>query len=138
MYSLEDKDRNLFSYMTEKEILSVKVKHETAIPYGNYKVTITYSDRFKRDMPLIVGVKGFDGIRIHNGSFVGDTDGCPLVGYKSGFLPNENAYWISESKDAFSEFMQIIGPAVGHSQNCLYLDHHGAGRHGRRAGGREL
>ena len=78
--TLEDKDRGLTDSMTVGEISKIKIKKETAIPTGTYKVTITYSNRFKKNMPLINNVKGFEGIRIHSGNTNQDTEGCLLVG----------------------------------------------------------
>lgn len=78
--TLEDKDRGLTDSMFVSEISKIKIKKETAIPTGTYKVTITYSNRFKKNMPLINDVKGFEGIRIHSGNTDKDTEGCLLVG----------------------------------------------------------
>lgn len=78
--TLEDKDRCLNSDMSEEEIIKIKVKGETAIPTGIYNISITYSHKFKRDMPLIENVKGFAGIRIHAGNTDKDSEGCILVG----------------------------------------------------------
>lgn len=78
--TLEDKDRGLTDDMTVSKISKIKIKKETAIPTGTYKVTITYSNRFKKNMPLINDVKGFEGIRIHSGNTDKDTEGCLLVG----------------------------------------------------------
>jgi len=69
---LEDKVRDL-----SKED---KVWGQTAIPSGIYKIVITYSNRFKRDLPLLLNVPQFEGIRIHPGNTAVDTHGCLLVG----------------------------------------------------------
>ena len=76
-HTLEDKDRRL-------EEGAEKVYGETAIPRGMYKVVITYSNRFKKPMPLLLDVPGFSGIRIHPGNDKDDTHGCILVGVGIG------------------------------------------------------
>lgn len=78
--TLEDRDRGITNDMTEEDISKIKVKGETAIPIGTYNISITYSPKFKRDMPLIENVKGFAGIRIHSGNTDKDSEGCILVG----------------------------------------------------------
>jgi hypothetical protein len=81
--TLEDEDRGLTQDMTEEEIRTKKVYGKTAVPIGKYKVVMTWSNRFRREMPLLLDVKGFSGIRIHAGNTAEDTEGCILCGMNS-------------------------------------------------------
>ena len=104
--TLEDKDRGLKDTMSVEEILSIKVKHETAIPTGNYNVDITYSPRFKRNLPLINNVKGFEGIRVHNGNIPQHTEGCVLLGF------NKIKGQVVDSKVTVNKFIDIVQKAL--------------------------
>lgn len=79
-YILEDKDRGLCQNMGLDLIKQLKVHSQTAIPTGIYKVDITYSQRYKKQMPLVCDVIGYEGIRIHPGNTHHDTAGCLLPG----------------------------------------------------------
>ncbi len=63
-----------------KPVSEWKVKGDTAIPVGHYKVTLENSNRFGPDTITINSVEGFEAIRMHGGNTVADTEGCPLVG----------------------------------------------------------
>lgn len=78
--TLEDTDRGLNSTMSVDEILSKKRKGITAIPTGEYDVILTFSPRFKRVLPLLLNVPGYQYIRVHNGNRPDSTEGCLLVG----------------------------------------------------------
>ena len=49
------------------------------IPEGNYPVSVTFSPRFKRILPLIGNVPSRSGIRIHRGTKPEHSKGCILV-----------------------------------------------------------
>ena len=61
-----------------------KVKGRSAIPEGRYAVVISYSPKFKKWLPLLLGGPEFNkewqGVRIHAGNKPEDTQGCILVG----------------------------------------------------------
>ena len=60
-----------------------KIYSKTAIPAGTYKITMEYSPRFKRKLPLLHNVPHFLGILLHNGSKKEHSSGCVLVGNNS-------------------------------------------------------
>ena len=78
--TLEDTDRGLSNTMPTSHIQAEKRKGTTAIPTGRYLMELTVSPRFGRTLPILIGVKGFEGIRIHRGNNHEDTEGCILVG----------------------------------------------------------
>lgn len=71
----------------------LKVKGMTAIPEGRYQMRFTYSPKFGKRLFQLMDVPLFDGIRIHSGNSVKDTQGCILVGNntKVGRLENSRA-----------------------------------------------
>lgn len=78
--TLEDRDRDKNRNGSLDDPGEGKVMHETAIPYGTYKVSVTYSPRFTRDLPRLVNVPHFEGILIHRGNIPEHSSGCILVG----------------------------------------------------------
>ena len=73
-FTCEDQDRKL------EENPGAKIKGRTAIARGLYRLTLSFSNRFKKVMPLIKDVPGFEGVRIHGVNDADDTEGCPLLG----------------------------------------------------------
>jgi Family of unknown function (DUF5675) len=104
--TLEDKDRGLKQSMSVDEIAKIKVKGQTAIPTGTYEVVITFSNRFQKDLPLLLYVKGFEAIRLHSGNTAADTEGCPLIG------TTKSTDFIGQSRDAFGLLFLKIKAAI--------------------------
>jgi Family of unknown function (DUF5675) len=101
-FSLEDTVR-------EKPGLRVdeyKVPSKTAIPCGNYRVIITFSQRFQKHLPLLLDVPGFAGIRIHAGNTEKDTEGCILLG------TGKAQGMVTNSRFAMSIFMPMLEEAL--------------------------
>jgi len=91
-FTLEDAVRN-----------GTKVLGKTAIPIGTYKLIIDASVRFKQDMPHILDVPDFTGVRIHAGNTSADTDGCILLG--STWAGKD---FIGNSKIAYKKFFDKL------------------------------
>lgn len=100
--TVEDKDRGLDDSMEESTIKSRKVYGETAIPLGTYKIEITYSPKFKKNLPLLYNVKGFEGIRIHSGNTAKDSLGCIIVG------KNKKVGMVLDSRSTMTKLMKIL------------------------------
>lgn len=74
--------------------------YDKMIPDGTYRVKLTYSPKFKRDVPIVYNddVPESRGIRIHEGNIVQNTKGCILVG-NWAYLPNK----LGNSKEAIEQ-----------------------------------
>ncbi len=102
LHCLEDTDRGLKSDLPLAGIKELKVQNKTAIPYGRYEVGVSYSNRFKKLMPIVFNVPGFSGIRIHSGNTEEDTEGCPLVGL------SRSTDAVLQSRIAYSRFFEWL------------------------------
>ncbi len=85
-YILEDKCRDFNNDGDLNDEGEAKVYGQTAIPAGKYELALTYSNNFKKFLPLVMGVKGFSGIRIHGGNTEANSLGCPLLGANTDWL----------------------------------------------------
>jgi len=109
-FILEDRDRGLKASMDLADIIRQKVYGKTAIPAGRYQVVITHSARFKRLLPLLIGVPGYEGIRIHPGNRHVNTDGCLLPG-KVYFQENDD-FVVGSSRTASEDLQLKIASAI--------------------------
>ncbi|MEG1553945.1 MAG: DUF5675 family protein [Rikenellaceae bacterium] len=80
----------------------IKVYGSTAIPKGEYKLIWNLSQRFKRNLPLLIDVPNFSGVRIHCGNTCNDTLGCVLVG------ENKSKGSVSNSRKTFARIEDIL------------------------------
>ena len=105
-YTLEDRDRGLKKTDSLLSIKARKLIGITAIPAGRYEVALTWSNRFKKYMPQLLNVPGYEGVRIHVGNYPEETEGCLLVGIGKGTDK------IIDSRTAFTALMQQLESAV--------------------------
>ena len=107
---LEDTDRGLKDSMSLEEIKKIKIKDQTCIPYGKYQILMTYSPKYKKIMPLVNNVKGFEGIRIHSGNTNKDTSGCLLPGF------NKIKGQVINSRETFNKLYSLIQTAINNNK----------------------
>ena len=92
--TIEDIDRGLTQDMPLDKIVKIKVKNQTAIPRGKYRVLMNrippkfsakpYYWKFcKGKVPYLYKVPGFEGILIHMGKNQNSSAGCIIVGYNT-------------------------------------------------------
>ena len=101
-YTLEDKDRGLKQSDTLLYINAKKIFGTTAIPSGSYELIVNVSPKFKRMLPRILNIKGFDGVLMHRGNSADHSLGCILVGYQKG----DNA--IFDSTKAENDLVNLL------------------------------
>lgn len=77
-WTLEDEIRERVG----EPVANWKIRGATAIPAGEYRVTLERSPRFGPDTLTINNVPGFAGVRMHAGNTSDDTEGCPLLGLR--------------------------------------------------------
>lgn len=78
-HTLEDEVREVEG----EPVAAWKIKGATAIPAGDYRVTLEPSARFGPDTLTINDVPGFQYIRMHPGNTSADTEGCILLGMQA-------------------------------------------------------
>lgn len=101
----EDPDRGLNMWMPLKDIEAKKVYGATAIPCGRYEITLTHSPAFGRVLPLLNGVPGWSGVRIHAGNSPADSKGCLLPG------DNKAVGKVLNSRAAEKELVELMQAA---------------------------
>ena len=93
----------------------IKIPGATGIPSGEYEVIIDFSNRFARNMPHVLNVPMFEGIRIHPGNTSADTEGCILLGTLKG---SDRIY---NSKIAFVKFFRKLEEGLKHGKVSIEI-----------------
>ena len=112
-FILEDKDRMLDSEWDLERIKREKVYGRTAIPTGEYRIEWTFSNRLNKPAPILLRVKGYEGIRIHAGNTNADTLGCLIPGTT---MTTDN---VQKSRDATLKVWNIIKIAIDNKEHVF-------------------
>lgn len=119
-------DDKLKCLTLEDTYRKIKIKGETRIQAGRYKVELyhspSFSPKYGHKMLHVMNVPNFEGILIHCGNTNIDTHGCLLVGKKIGVLNHKRA--VLDSKNAYKEIYPIISEAIlrGEEVFITYID----------------
>lgn len=119
LFNITDGKREFICYTLEDEHREKKVKHDTRIPQGTYKITLRtwggfhskYSRRFADvhiGMLEIANVPGFTDILIHGGNTDEDTSGCLLVGNSQKSNIQTSNGFIGESIEAYLDLYKMV------------------------------
>lgn len=107
-YTLEDEIREVPGV----PVADWKIKGQTAIPRGTYRVTLERSARFGPETLTVHDVPGFTAIRMHAGNTVADTEGCPLL----GMAISDTGIVGGTSKPAVVLVKQSVGQALANGE----------------------
>lgn len=113
-FTLEDVVREVPGVPVEKW----KVKNETAIPTGTYELRLEDSPKFGPETPTLLGVPGFQYVRMHSGNNEQDTEGCLILGYK---LTDSGTIVPGTTKSAVLDLKGKIKAAVAAGEK-VYLE----------------
>lgn len=114
-----------FCFTLERPDVSVDPTNpHPCIPAGTYKILLQYSPHFGRTMPHLQDVPGREGILLHFGNYVSDSEGCILVGRLKAdkgaagyFLPNSRTTFdelyaqMQNAQEAGIE-IEVVNPAT--------------------------
>ena len=112
-------DGKMMCHTMEPPLIPNDLHPKGAIAMGYYKVTLSQSPHFKRVLPLLHMVPGFEGVRMHAGNRPEDTRGCVLVGqykeYEKGQL------WLSDARSTEEKLVEYM---LNHTEKNeeIYLD----------------
>jgi len=110
-YTLEDAVREV----VDQPVGNWKIKGKTAIPAGEYRITLETSPRFGMDTLTVNAVPGFTGVRMHAGNTEADTEGCPLLGMEvtpTGIMGGT-------SRPAVALVKEIVRQAIAEGQTVM-------------------
>lgn len=101
--------------VVEAWVQSWKVKGQTAIPYGRYRLAWTTSPRLGRKTLRLLSIPGFDGVLIHPGNTAADSMGCILPGLST------DREKVMGSRLAVEKLEKLLVPLIQSGEE-VYLD----------------
>jgi len=122
-------DGKLSAFVVEDEDRAEKLKGETRIPAGRYKLVVRKSlspltEKYRNRFGwfsyhiMLEDVPGFEYIYIHVGNFESETEGCQLIGLSGNIVNGE--FSNSNSVKAYEEFYKEVYPRLERGEDVFY------------------
>lgn len=99
----------------------LKIYAQTAIPYGRYRVKVTWSPKFKRLLTAILDVPDFIGIRIHSGTSEKSSAGCVIISDKADDGPNGDRNRLIKDNKAMNDLCDLVLKAQKTEMVCIEI-----------------
>ena len=136
LFNVTDNKRKFMCYTVEDEYRSTKVKHETRIPEGTYKLTLRseggfhtrylqkYGPEFHKGMIYVNNVPGFEWILWHTGNSDESTSGCLILGQNQESNLVKKDGWVGSSVSAYKFVYPRVRDAIlsGEDVFVKYID----------------
>jgi len=136
LFNVTDNKRKFMCYTVEDEYRSTKVKHETRIPEGTYKLTLRseggfhtrylqkYGPEFHKGMIYVNNVPGFEYILWHTGNSDESTSGCLILGQNQESNLVKKDGWVGSSVSAYKFVYPRVRDAIlsGEDVFVKYID----------------
>jgi len=136
LFDITDDKRKFLCYTVEDEYRSKKVKHETRIPAGTYKLTLRteggfhsrylkkYGPEFHKGMIYVNNVPNFEWILWHTGNSDESTSGCLIIGQNQESNLVKKDGWVGSSVSAYKFLYPKVRDAIlsGEDVYVKYVD----------------
>ena len=136
LFDVTGNQRKFLCYTVEDEYREQKVKHETRIPEGLYKLTLRseggfhnkhlarYGSDWHKGMIWVNDVPNFTFILWHSGNTDESTSGCLILGNSQTSNKVKPDGFVGASRDAYSEVYPLVRDAIlsGESVTVKYID----------------
>jgi len=121
-------------YVLEDSIRDSKIKGQTCIPIGSYRLGLNYwggmNTAYKRRFPdihqgmiEIKDIPNFSTVYIHIGNTHADTSGCLLLGTYFHKSTDGNDYEVYQSTQAYQELYSTVIEKVKKGEVTLHIEH---------------
>ena len=136
LFEINELGKHFLCYTLEDEARVLKVKGETRVPAGTYKIELRteggFHERYSRKYPNIhigmlhiVNVPGFEYILIHTGNTDEHTAGCLLVGdtQENNVIIRDG--FVGKSNNAYKRIYPKIAKAIKNNEEVTieYIDY---------------